>query len=81
MAQTKFKLQILAEAQEDTKDLRRYILRSIGAETLKQNIHTAGRDVRQHQTAPAEWLRSGGDFRFWRSELPRSVKRSEPGYI
>jgi toxin ParE1/3/4 len=36
MAQTKFKLQILAEAQEDTKDLRRYILRSFGAETWKQ---------------------------------------------
>jgi plasmid stabilization system protein ParE len=36
MAQTKFKLLILEEAQEDTKDLRRYILRSFGAETWKQ---------------------------------------------
>ena len=33
MAQTEFKLQILAEAQEDTKDLRRYILRSFGVDT------------------------------------------------
>ncbi|MFL9935683.1 type II toxin-antitoxin system RelE/ParE family toxin [Paraburkholderia sp. RL18-103-BIB-C] len=36
MAQTKFKLLILEEAQEDTKDLRRFILRSFGAETWKQ---------------------------------------------
>lgn len=36
MVQTKFKLLILDEAQEDTKDLRRYILRSFGAETWKQ---------------------------------------------
>lgn len=36
MAQTKFKLLILDEAQEDTKDLRRYILRGFGAETWKQ---------------------------------------------
>ncbi|HEX7911687.1 MAG TPA: type II toxin-antitoxin system RelE/ParE family toxin [Paraburkholderia sp.] len=36
MAQTKFMLLILEEAQEDTKDLRRYILRSFGAETWKQ---------------------------------------------
>ncbi|MFL9966972.1 type II toxin-antitoxin system RelE/ParE family toxin [Paraburkholderia sediminicola] len=36
MAQTKFRLMILEEAQEDTKDLRRYILRSFGAETWKQ---------------------------------------------
>lgn len=36
MAQMKCKLLILDEAQEDTKDLRRYILRSFGAETWKQ---------------------------------------------
>ncbi|WP_168788225.1 type II toxin-antitoxin system RelE/ParE family toxin [Paraburkholderia aromaticivorans] len=36
MAQTTFKLLILEEAQEDMKDLRRYILRSFGAETWNQ---------------------------------------------
>jgi plasmid stabilization system protein ParE len=36
MAQLKRKLLVLDEAQEDTKDLRRYILRSFGAETWKQ---------------------------------------------
>lgn len=36
MGQTKFKLLVLDEAQEDTKDLRRYILKSFGAETWKQ---------------------------------------------
>jgi toxin ParE1/3/4 len=36
MGQAKLKLLILDEAQEDTKDLRRYILKSFGAETWKQ---------------------------------------------
>ncbi|REG48470.1 plasmid stabilization system protein ParE [Paraburkholderia sp. BL6669N2] len=36
MGQTKFKLLVLDEAQEDTKDLRRYILKSFGAQTWKQ---------------------------------------------
>jgi plasmid stabilization system protein ParE len=36
MVQTRLKLLILDEAQEDTKDLRRYILKSFGAETWKQ---------------------------------------------
>jgi hypothetical protein len=31
-----FQLQIFAEAQEDTKDLRQYILESIGDETCNQ---------------------------------------------
>lgn len=36
MGQASLKLRILDEAQEDTKDLRRYILRHFGAETWKQ---------------------------------------------
>ncbi|CAB3701292.1 hypothetical protein LMG24238_03654 [Paraburkholderia sediminicola] len=36
MGQAKLKLLILEEAQEDTKDLCRYILRSFSAETWKQ---------------------------------------------
>lgn len=36
MGQAKLKLLILDEAQEDTKDLRRYILKSFGAETWRQ---------------------------------------------
>ena len=36
MGQAKLKLLILDEAQEDTKDLRRYILKSFGAGTWKQ---------------------------------------------
>ena len=36
MGQTKFKLQVLDEAQEDTKDLRRYILKNFGTQTWKQ---------------------------------------------
>src|SRR5258707_4089896 len=36
MGQAKLKLLILDEAQEDTKDLRRYILKSFGAEMWKQ---------------------------------------------
>lgn len=35
MAQMKFKLLILEDAQEDMKDLRRYIVRGFGAETWK----------------------------------------------
>jgi plasmid stabilization system protein ParE len=36
VVQTKFKLVILEEAQEDAKDLRRYILKGFGTETWKQ---------------------------------------------
>jgi plasmid stabilization system protein ParE len=36
MGQTKLKLLVLDEAQEDTKELRRYILKSLGAGTWKQ---------------------------------------------
>ncbi len=36
MGQAKFILLVLDEAQEDTKDLRRYILKSFGAQTWKQ---------------------------------------------
>src|SRR3954469_18502681 len=36
MGRPKFKLLILDEAQDDTKDLRRYILKSFGAQTWKQ---------------------------------------------
>ncbi|CAE6871750.1 hypothetical protein R69746_08481 [Paraburkholderia aspalathi] len=36
MGQAKLKLVILDEAQQDTKDLRRYILKSFGAETWRQ---------------------------------------------
>jgi toxin ParE1/3/4 len=62
MAQTKFKLQILAEAQQDTKDLRRYILKSFGAETWKQLAVTFG-DIRrfpQSGYVPAELSDFGG---------------------
>ncbi|MFM0557570.1 hypothetical protein P0D69_42520 [Paraburkholderia sediminicola] len=36
MGQTKFKLLVLDEAEEDTKDLRRYIPKSFGTQTWKQ---------------------------------------------
>ncbi|MFM0336873.1 type II toxin-antitoxin system RelE/ParE family toxin [Paraburkholderia fungorum] len=36
MGQTKFKLLVLDEAQGDTKDLRRYILKNFGTQTWKQ---------------------------------------------
>jgi toxin ParE1/3/4 len=59
MAQTKFKLQILAEAQEDTKDLRRYILRK---QTSTQLAVTFGNIRRFPQSGyvPAELSDFGG---------------------
>ncbi|MCC8403252.1 type II toxin-antitoxin system RelE/ParE family toxin [Paraburkholderia sp. MMS20-SJTN17] len=66
MAPTKFKLLILDEAQEDTKHLRRYILRSFGAETWKQTstqLAATFGNVRQFPQSgciPAELADFGG---------------------
>jgi toxin ParE1/3/4 len=66
MRQAKLKLLILDEAQEDTKDLRRYILKSFGAGTWKQTATelavTFGniRQFPQSGYVPAELADFGG---------------------
>jgi toxin ParE1/3/4 len=66
MAQKKLKLLILEGAQEDAKDLRRYILRSFGAETWKQSsaqLAVTFENIRQFPqsgSVPAELAEFGG---------------------
>src|ERR1700759_3605679 len=66
MGQTKFKLQVLDEAQEDTKDLRRYILKNFGTQTWKQTSAELGltfgniRQFPQSGYVPAELSDFGG---------------------
>jgi plasmid stabilization system protein ParE len=66
MGQASLKLRILDEAQEDTKDLRRSILRSLGAETWKQTsaqlavTFTHIRQFPQSGYVPAELADFGG---------------------
>lgn len=66
MAQAKLKLLILTDAQEDTKDLRRYILKSFGAQTWKQTsaeLAATFENIRQFPQSgyvPAELADFGG---------------------
>ncbi|MGF6782500.1 type II toxin-antitoxin system RelE/ParE family toxin [Paraburkholderia sp. GAS334] len=66
MGQAKLKLLILDEAQEDTKDLRRYILKSFGAETWEQTsaeLTVTFSNIRQFPQSgyvPAELADFGG---------------------
>ncbi|MFM0069185.1 type II toxin-antitoxin system RelE/ParE family toxin [Paraburkholderia aspalathi] len=66
MGQAKLKLLILDEAQEDAKDLRRYILKSFGAGTWKQTsaeLAVAFGNIRQLPQSgyvPAELSDFGG---------------------
>ena len=66
MGQASLKLRILDEAQEDTKDLRRYILRGFGAEAWKQTsaqLAVTFANIRQFPQSgyvPAELTDFGG---------------------
>ena len=88
MGQTKFKLLILDEAQEDTKDLRRYILKSFGAETWKQTsaeLTVTFGNIRQFPQSgyvPAELADFGGlNFREALSGQNRAIYEVRDGTI
>ncbi|WP_233859090.1 type II toxin-antitoxin system RelE/ParE family toxin [Paraburkholderia sp. HD33-4] len=88
MAQTKLKLLILDEAQEDTKDLRRYILRRFGAETWKQTaaqLVVTFENIRQFPqsgSVPAELADFGGlSFREALSGQNRVIYEMRDGAI
>jgi plasmid stabilization system protein ParE len=70
MGQTKFKPLVLDEAQEDTKGLRRYIVKNFAAQTSEKTpaeLTVAFANIRQFpqsRSAPAEHSDFGG-LNFW----------------